>query len=449
MPDPICYAGPRIDLAEDPDIGVWKSATESVRFIRERCLTTYNGHACVASNFVNPEGEAQLWHEFGPLEGPGWAANTVGGALELYRFGQFTDDAELMDLAVSLLDHILDDGFIDYETGFILGYRDIVTDTISANYPGDDTWFCPGSMARVAHQLLTFADVLGTNDRAAKMRQTAVLCVNWVATHVHRTDNGWWPRFCSVDGTWTRTDDEFFDASGDSLFILDLFADLIRLGDDTYRELLSDSCDAFVNAGGLFASINHDTYDSRELVSYAVAYQALCRAADVLGRPELRTFAYDTVLAGMARHRLTEDRNGVATKGLMFMEDTWDTCYLWENAEAVQAYFQAAVETEAFREEYERAGLTILRAIARHHHGNHGFLTEGIDWNNAVGAQHHIDGAEFGAIQYTEPLLNNVHIVTPTLYYLEQLAVQRHVGDSVEYRDMDGNLLTTRAVKAD
>ncbi len=47
-----CYAGPRVDLAEDPDCGVWTSATESVRFIRERCLTTYNGHACVASDFV-------------------------------------------------------------------------------------------------------------------------------------------------------------------------------------------------------------------------------------------------------------------------------------------------------------------------------------------------------------------------------------------------------------
>jgi hypothetical protein len=28
---------------------------------------------------------------------------------------------------------------------------------------------------------------------------------------------------------------------------------------------------------------------------------------------------------------------------------------------------------------------------------------EGVDWNNHVGAGHHIDGAKFGDIKYTEP----------------------------------------------
>ena len=439
-----CYAGPRIDLDESPDCGVWKSATDSVRFIRERCLTTYNGHACVASNFVDPDGEPQMWHEFGPVEGPGWAANTVGGAYELYRFGLLTGDANLIELAVSLLDHVLDDGFINDETGFILGYRNTVANTLHANYTFDDKWFCPGSMARVAHQLLTFAEVLGRDKRTARMRSVATLCADWVVTNVERAPNGWWPRFCLVDGRMTRAAaDELFDVSGDGLFILDLIADLIRLGDNTYRDVLEESCDAFVQAGGLYGSINHDTYDHQELVAYAVAFQTMRRAADVLGRPELRTFAYESCLGGLARFRLTEDRNGVATKGLMYMEDTWDTCYLWENAEVALAYFQAAVENESCREDYERAGLTILRAIARHHFGDHGFLTEGVDWNNHVGQKHHIDGAEFGAIQYTEPLLNNVHFITPTMYYLENLARQAQVGRCVEYRDMDGNLLTT------
>jgi len=45
-----------------------------------------------------------------------------------------------------------------------------------------------------------------------------------------------------------------------------------------------------------------------------------------------------------------------------------------------------------------------------------------VDWNNHVGAQHHIDGAQFGDIRYTEPFLNNQHIVEPTLFYLENLA---------------------------
>ena len=64
-------------------------------------------------------------------------------------------------------------------------------------------------------------------------------------------------------------------------------------------------------------------------------------------------------------------------------------------------------------------GLTILRAIAKHHHGRHGFLTEGVDWNNHVGKQHHFDEAEYGDIKYTEPLLNNLHIVEPTLLVIK------------------------------
>ncbi len=73
-----------------------------------------------------------------------------------------------------------------------------------------------------------------------------------------------------------------------------------------------------------------------------------------------------------------------------------------------------------------------------------GFLTEGIDWNNHVGAQHHFGGATYGAIQYTEPLLNNVHIATPTLYYLQHLAEQRTDGDYVEFLDCEGNVLVRK-----
>ena len=64
-------------------------------------------------------------------------------------------------------------------------------------------------------------------------------------------------------------------------------------------------------------------------------------------------------------------------------------------------------------------GMKILLAIAKHHHGEYGFLTEGVDWNNHVGAEHHFNGAEFGDIKYTEPLLNNLHIVEPTLLALK------------------------------
>ena len=91
--------------------------------------------------------------------------------------------------------------------------------------------------------------------------------------------------------------------------------------------------------------------------------------------------------------------------------------------------------------EFELDGLVILRAIAKHHYGPHGFLTEGVDWNNHVGQQHHINQALYGAIQYTEPFLNNQHIAEPTLFYLERLATRRVREGRREWLDFEGNVL--------
>jgi hypothetical protein len=139
---------------------------------------------------------------------------------------------------------------------------------------------------------------------------------------------------------------------------------------------------------------------------------------------------------------MTEDKNGVATKGLLFMEESWNTAYLWENAEASCAFLDAFADTGD--EEFLRDALTILRAAAKHHYGDKGFLTEGVDWDNVVGSQHHIGGAQFGAIRYTEPLLNNLHIVEPTLNYLERWATKQTLADGrTEFYDHEGNLLAT------
>ncbi len=110
---------------------------------------------------------------------------------------------------------------------------------------------------------------------------------------------------------------------------------------------------------------------------------------------------------------------------LVFMEKSWDTAYLWENAEAALAYIEAYIDTN--NQSYLADGLTILRAIAKHHHGRYGFLTEGVDWNNHVGKQHHFDGAEYGDIKYTEPLLNNLHIVEPTLLVIKLESAARKI----------------------
>ena len=82
---------------------------------------------------------------------------------------------------------------------------------------------------------------------------------------------------------------------------------------------------------------------------------------------EIRKFAYEKCLQGLNEFKMCDDRNGVPTKGLLYMEKTWDTAYLWENAEAALAYFEAALDTRQRdsikSKEYERNGLVILRAI--------------------------------------------------------------------------------------
>jgi hypothetical protein len=177
--------------------------------------------------------------------------------------------------------------------------------------------------------------------------------------------------------------------------------------------------DAFVDAGGLWGSINHDTFDDHENVAYACAFRILRQVDGLLDRPEWRDFAYEVALPATQRFRMVENRNGVFTQGLFWMEESWDTAYLWENAEVAQAHLEAWLERDD--ESYRDVALGVLSAIARHHYGAWGFLTEGVDWNNHVGQQHHIRNAEYGAIQYTEPLLNNLHHVEATLTYLNAI----------------------------
>ncbi len=147
-------------LPEDPSYTILDSARDSVRFAVERTLIPYKGNLCCKSSFVDSEGKVMGWHDFGNLEGPGWAANAVGGAYEIYLFASHIRDPCLPEKAICLLDHVLEDGFIDYQTGFITGYRDTVTDKFCLNYKHNSDWFCPGSMAKVAYQLLIFGDIL-------------------------------------------------------------------------------------------------------------------------------------------------------------------------------------------------------------------------------------------------------------------------------------------------
>lgn len=438
-------------LPADPKYSIVDSFKDSLRFTVERTLIIDHKHHLVSrSSFVNPEGEVMGWHDFGNLEGPGWAANAVGGAWELFSAGGFLGNAAWQSNALSILDHVLDCGFIDERTGFIKGYRETTTDKFCLNYKHNSDWFCPGSMARIGYQLVIFADDLGPDPRAERMRRVAARCAEWILAKVESVPNGWFPRRVDPSGKIYRKspdggNDTYWQTSGDSLFILQLQAALTQRGVADYRSQLREKLGVFLRVGGIYGSINHDTYDPHENVAYSVGFRTLLLAARVLNDAAIREFAFTNCLHGLEQFKMREDRNGVATKGLLYMEKSWDTAYLWENAEAALAWFEAAVETRksspAESRRYERDGLVVLRAIAKHHYGPHGFLTEGVDWNDHVGQQHHINQQKYAAIQYTEPFLNNQHITEPTLFYLRHLAERRRPQGRTAYWDLEGNRL--------
>ncbi len=438
-------------VAENPRYPIVDSVVDSLRFTLEKTLRRdERGHLVSISSFVNPQGEVMSWHDFGNLEGPGWAANAVGGAWEIFTLGQFLGKARWPADARAILDHVLEGGFIDEATGFIRGYRDTQSGQFCLNYKHNSTWFCPGSMAKIGFQMLEFAEALGDDPRAPRLRKIATQCASWIQRNVEPAPNGWFPRRTTAEGKVYRQspeggDDRFWQSSADGLFILQLQAALTARGLADYSEQLRAKAETFLRAGGIYGSINHDTYDPHESVAYSVAFRTLLAISRVQKDPALAAFAFTNCLAGLDQFKMRDDRNGVATRGLLYMEKSWDTAYLWENAEAALAYFEAAVETRprdpVRSREFEMDGLVILRAIAKHHYGPHGFLTEGVDWNNHVGQQHHIQQAKFGAIQYTEPFLNNQHIAEPTLYYLKHLARTSRVENTTEWRDLEGNLL--------
>src|ERR1035437_8210344 len=79
----------------DPKYTLVDSVADSLRFTLIKTLQRdSNGHLVSISSFVNPEGAVMGWHDFGNLEGPGWAANAVGGAWEIYTMGGFLRNAK-------------------------------------------------------------------------------------------------------------------------------------------------------------------------------------------------------------------------------------------------------------------------------------------------------------------------------------------------------------------
>lgn len=369
------------------------------------------------SSFVDYEGKIMLWHDFGPLEGPGWAANSLGGAYEFLLFSRCISDEPFERDALGLLHHSLNCGFLRQD-GFIIPYRHLPENRFCLNFKGNNDWFAPGSMARIALQMLWISDVLGED-----LSEDALRCANWIKDNVELAPNGWYPRRCCPDGSFypykaeEKFEDPISEISGDGSHIPFLFAELTLRGIADFKKEVEEKVELYIKRGGFLGSLNHDTYDDEENVSIAVGFRMLIRSAKLLGREDIENFAFK-LLKRLERFELKEDLNGCSTAGLLYMEDSWTTCYLWENAESALAYIEAfeSRKDETFLEKAKN----ILLACAKHHYGEYGFLTEGVDWQNSVGRQHHIDEKEFGDIKYTEPLLNNLHIIEPTVKLLRR-----------------------------
>jgi hypothetical protein len=442
--------------SEDPKYTIVDSMRDSIRFTTRRCLTTYNGNLCATSTFLDPTGQPALWHEFGAVEGIGWAANAIGGAAELLAYGDDLDDPRATAIGVSVLYHGLEGGFIQSD-GSVTPYRDIPSDRRYRNYLHNDQhddWVCPGSVAHIGLQCLWAADRCRAQWLKRRLESTAVTIAAWMSRHLGLCPNGWYPRRCDPNGNPYPVDayggrkDPQFDHSGDGTYILWLYAEMALRGLLDKIEDVRWGWKIFAGLGGCFGSINHDTYDDHENVAYSVGFRCLLRVADLLKDPSIEEWAFRHCLEPLTRFQMTEDRNGVETQGLLYMEDSWDTCYLWENAEAAMAYLEAAHRRKD--REYELTGLTILRTAARHHHGDHGFLTEGVDWNNHNGVWRevdgkkipiHVDGVTYGDVNYTQPFLNNMHIATPTLFYLRNFTAKEENEKQAVYRDCEGNIL--------
>ena len=440
-----------------PQYSIIDSMNDSLRFTTRRCLDVHQGNLCATSTFVDPGGEPARWHYFGEIEGVGWACNAVGGAHELLCYARLFHDSRLAAIATSLLYHALEAGFFQ-DDGTIRGYRHIPSNRLYYTYLHDDrydTWICPGANAQIALELLWASDEVDGVLRD-RLCERAVKIADWLIAHVPRCANGWYPRRCTPEGEpFThsadgRKLDTQFDHSGAGAYLLWLWAELSARGLRDCRRELQRAVGVFRDLGGAFGSINHDTYDDHENVAYSVSFRALRLAASLLRDSALFDWALEHCLHGLERFEMSDNRNGVETRGLLYMEDSWDTSYLWENAEAAHAWFEAALDCQ--NRAYELKGLTILRAAALHHHGEYGFLTEGVDWNNfnhqwqefdGKRIYIHVGGVVYGDVNFTQPFLNNMHITSPTLYYLERLAARRMDGSKTTLLDCEDNPLAT------
>jgi hypothetical protein len=438
-------------LAEDPKNTILDSAIASVRFAAKVCDDPGDGTLRCQSMDAIPDGTLVPFRER-MIDGVGYCTDTVFAANQIIRFGRLLDSPRMVRFGERLAGHVFNAGFFDDPKLPVRMYLILGINQFLDNLEGHDTYIEPGPMARVGYQLLMLSDVVDS-DLAARAREAGGRIATWTTT-LERCENGWFPRRSTPDGRvfGSAADafgpvslgaslpaDPIYDRSGSGVLILQLLVEAQARGVADFSGAIKEMVDAFIKAGGHFGSLNSDTEDLEENVTYAMAFQALHAAGKLMNRQDWVDFAYSVCLDGLVRFELVEDLNGLATKGLLYMEDSWNAACTWEIAEAAQAYL-VAFGDRGRRPDLHKA-LTMLRGLAKHHHGPHGFLTEAVDWDGHSVVARHMDGQRYSDIVTTHPFLNNLHVVEPTVTFLEKFAVRAAVDGTDDYYDPEGNRL--------
>lgn len=439
-------------LPEDADNTIVQSALDAVRYLLQVSDRDEAGHLRCRSIDAGPDGEL-VRYRGRLIDGVGYCADSIFGSHVLVRLGRALKRPELETAGFSYLNHALTSGFFDDPDLPVRLYLDTEAGRFIDNLEQDEAYLEPGHMARVGTQLLRISSLDQDETRAVQCRSIAVRIAEWIRS-IERCANGWYPRRCTPSGepfpfaanafgptklADLSRPDPIYDKSGSGALALELLASTTQAGIlDASGELRRD-VDAFVGAGGYFGSTNSDTEDLHENVSYALTFQAIRQTSQVLDDPTLRDFAYERCLAPLERFELKRNLNGLATKGLLYMEDSWNAACTWEMAEAAQAYLIAFGDHS--RLPHVIKALTIMRGMAMHHHGQYGFLTEAVDWDGHSTSLRHFPGERYGDIATTHPFLNNLHVVQPTATFLERFAVQGVAGDVSALYDVEGNRL--------
>ena len=439
-------------LPEDPSYTIIDSALDSIRFVGAMSEPDADGHLYCRSVDASPDGLVRYRGRF--MEGVGYCADSVFGTHYLVRFGRAVGRAELEAMGWSFLEHALNGGFFDDPDVPVRLYRDTETGRFLDSLEGRGEYVEHGHIARVGHQLLLLAKLDPDARRARRSLEAASRIAAWIDAS-QRCSNGWFPRRSRSDGTVfpdavdalgptdlaaVRYPDPIGDCSGGGSMALHFLAAATQAGIRDAASSVREAARAFAAAAGHFGSVNTDTEDRAENVSFALGFQAMLAASELLDDAGLADFAFESCLAGLERFELARDLNGCATKGLLYMEDSWNAACTWEVAVCAAAYLDAYARRP--RREYVLKALTMLRGLAKHHHGALGFLTEAVDWDGHSVSTRHLDGASRGDIATTHPFLNNLHLLEPTVMFLENWAIEQdhHELGPGQY-DLEGNRL--------